>query len=128
MSEVEKELAELRALIIAQQKETLESKIDSSGKVLKWLQSIIAIVVVVVGVGINWGVTKSEITSLKTQVVELKEARAADEALNQATIDKLKTEMIETKLKQAAVDQVLTDIREDVSEIKDDVKKLMRGR
>jgi len=123
---VEDRLVELEELIKA--KITPEKMIDTSGKYIRWLQSIIVLIVVVVGMGITWGMTQGKITSLEAEVTAIKQTATVEHQSTKVERDSLRSDFIGMQVKQASVDQLLNGIREDVSEIKEDVKKLTRGR
>ena len=116
---------ELEALIRAQARpSSTEQSVDRSGKYIRWLQSVIALIVVIIGMGVTWGLTQGKITTLEAQVAAIE--KNVGETKRER--DKLRTDLIEMQVKQASVDQLLNGIREDVAEIKEDVKKLTRGR
>lgn len=124
---LEQKITELEALIRAQAQpspSSIEQSVDKSGKYIRWLQSVIALVIVVVGMGVTWGLTQGKITTLETQVTTIENTLTQTKTER----DKLRTDFIGMQVKQAAVDQLLNGIREDVAEIKEDVKKLTRGR
>lgn len=123
---LEQRLDKLEDLIIKQS--SVEQSIDKSGKYIRWLQSVIAIIFVVVGMGVTWGLTQGKITSLQTETNSLKESIKVERITSKTERDKLRTDFIEMQVKQASVDQLLNGIREDVAEIKEDVKKLTEGR
>lgn len=123
---LEDRLVELEELIKAQS--TPEKIMDTSGKYIKWLQSVIVLIVVVVGMGITWGLTQGKITSLETDVATLKGAATAERQMTKVERDTLRSDFISMQVKQASVDQLLNGIREDVTEIRGDVKKLIENR
>jgi hypothetical protein len=104
---------ELQSLREAQSKPDV---IDSSSKYIRWIQSVIGLVVLVVGLGINWGVTKAELTSVK----------AAAQAQS-TQIEKLEGDILQLQLKQAGDDQLLKSMKEDLKEIRGDVKKILEA-
>jgi Tfp pilus assembly protein PilO len=129
---LDKRIDDLEALIRAQTHtphlSSIEQSIDKSSKYIRWLQSIIALAIVVVGMGVTWGLTQGKITTLETEVTTLKETVQVERILTKEERNKLHTDLITMQVKQASVDQLLNGIREDVAEIKEDVKKLTRGR
>ena len=91
---------------------------EKSEKYLRIIQSVIALTVLVIGLGINWGMTKSELATLKSKHEELL-----------SKIDKAEGSIFQLQLKQAGDDQVLKTLQVDIMEIKKDVKKLLeKGR
>jgi peptidoglycan hydrolase CwlO-like protein len=102
--------------------------IESSGKYLKWLQSAIAVLAVIIGLGITWGITTTELATHQTQISELKETVKDERSMYKNEIDKLKAEVMELKLKDATKDQILVTIQKDLAEVGQDVKKLLRNR
>ena len=125
---LEQRIDELESLIRAQARpqtpSSVEQSVDKSGKYIRWLQSVIALVIVVVGMGVTWGLTQGKITTLETQMTTIEKTLGDTKGER----DKLRTDFIEMQVKQASVDQLLNGIREDVAEIKKDVKQLTRGR
>ncbi len=90
---------------------------DDSRKYLGWLQSIIAIVVVIVGLGVTWGITTTKLSVMEATQQEQKRQYHAD-------ISKLQANVHELQLKQAKDDQLLITIKEDVGEIKKSLQAL----
>lgn len=109
----------------------LEGKPDmikQTNSYLKWLQVAIVIIAVILGVGANYQMTKSNIAILQTQVAEIKEDRDKKEALWKAETDKLKTEVVTLKMKGAAGDQWRTTTTETLGEIKQKLDELAKKR
>jgi hypothetical protein len=113
---LEQQIKELQDLVErqAQPKPSLLSE-------LKWLQTAIAIIAVIIGLGINWGITKTKLEVLSTRQEETV-------ANYQERTKTLEEQVRELQIKQASNDQILQTIQSDIREIKDDVKKLIRGR
>lgn len=111
-----------------QEKEQVATALQQSGRFMKWLQTLIAVVVVIAGAGVTWGITRSEITHLQTQISEIKEQRKDEQILHREEVSKMQEEILSLKLKAATVDTTLNNIESDVAEIKEDVKKLVRNR
>ena len=85
----------------------LEAKPDlmkRSGAVMKWIQGIVALIIIVFGIGVNYAMTKSSVTALETQVADIKEERDKNEKLWRAETDKLKEEVVTLKMKGAGDD------------------------
>lgn len=126
MSEhLEQEIQELKQMILDQKGQGLISSTKSS---MKWLQSVIALILVVAGLGVNWGISTSKIAALESRVEEMKANHEAEMKLARDEIDKLQSEVIEIKLHNAAGDQILNVIVKDLDEIKTDLKKLVKGK
>lgn len=134
--ELEKQIEELKGLLESHKKEDDDfhtyvrasrggnssgNVMESSGKLFKWIQSIIAIVVVIVGLGVNYGVTKTKIDVLQEKVTTY------ERVLNNRIV-KTEHDVHELQLKQAGDDQLLQNMQNDISEIKSDVKALVERR
>lgn len=121
--ELEKQIEELKALVIAQAKRPndVESAVETSKKYIGWIQSVIAVAAVVIGLGINWGVTKTKIEVLEGTVDHM-------EQVLQGRLDKAENDVHELQLKQAGDDQILRVIQTDIAEIKKDVKQIIERR
>ena len=91
--------------------------VTESRKYLGWLQSVIALVVVVIGLGINWGITTTKMGVIENTQKEQK-------LQHNSEINKLQHDVHELQLKQAKDDQLLVTIKEDVKEIKRNVEAL----
>lgn len=87
----------------------------SAEKIIKWVTFFLPILVVLVGLGINWGVTKTELSDVKYRMEELRNKR-----------NKLQSDVHELQLKQASETQILENIRSNLKEIKIDIKDLKK--
>ena len=129
---LEQRINDLEDLIRAQARtptpSSVEQSVDKSGKYLRWLQSVIALIVVVVGMGVTWGLTQGKITTLETKVATMQQTYDREHELYQKERAKLRGDLTEMQVKQAAVDQLLTSIRDDITEIKTDVKAMAERR
>lgn len=101
--------------------------IEKSGRLMKWAQTLMALIIVIAGLGINWGMSKANISSLETQISEMKEARSEEKTLYRAETNKLKSDVLELQLHKAATVEILKNIEADVSDIKKAVNKLARN-
>jgi hypothetical protein len=101
------ELDEIRTLIRQQQNQ--QHSIDKYTKVI---QTVIYVLVLVIGLGASWGMMNSKLTTLDT---------ATDK------ISSLESRLHSLEIKQAAGDEILKMIRSDISEIKDELKKFNKG-
>jgi len=126
--ELEQEVARLRGRLEAaeatQQHGTVSQAVDSSGKILKWLTTVISILAVIIGLGVNWGMTKAELSTVSTQISEIKEDRDKKEVLWKAETDKLRAEVIELQIKGAADDQWRTQTTRTLDKIEKALDKL----
>lgn len=102
--------------------------VENSSKVLRWMQTVIALILVIAGLGMNWGITKAEMATQKTQIAELKEDVRDEQKLRKAEVDKLKVGVLELQLGKAANDQLMVTIQSTLDEIKSDVKAIRRSR
>ena len=93
---------------------------DDSTKWMDWIKGLIGLLVLLVGLGINWGISKTKIEVLETKI-------DAVERTMDARIMKVEEDVHELQIKQASNDPVITQIQKDVTEIKADVKKLADG-
>jgi hypothetical protein len=122
---LEEEIESLKALIISNRQ---PDAIDTSSRYMKWIQSIIAIVIVIAVLGINWGISTSRISALEVRLTEVKESSHAIHTLKQHEIDKLKEEVMALKVSNGSKDTILVVIQKDVDEIKNDIKTLIKGK
>lgn len=131
MPSIDERLEKMEKLLeahAAPREDTVEKAVDKSAKYMKWVHTAITLAAILIATGVTWGLTQGKVSTLEAQVGVLNTTVSAERTSSKEEIDKLKNKIIEIQVKQAAADQVLTDIREDVAEIKDDVKKLTRGR
>lgn len=100
------ELDEIRTLVKQQHQH------NSLEKYAKIIQTIIYVLVLVVGIGASWGLMESKLATAAqaTEKVAILEARLQS-----------------LEIKQATGDEILKMIRADISEIKDELKKITRG-
>ena len=105
------------------------STVDTSRKYLGWITTVITIIAVVISLGINWGVTKSELTSLQTQITKSEEQAAKKETLDRMEKSKITQDVMELKMKGAADEQWRTSTTESLKKINTAVERLVqRGR
>jgi archaellum component FlaC len=114
--DLKKELDELKDLIKSRPSD-LEASRDNNNKWMGWIRNLVAVVAVLIGLGVNWGVTKTKIEVQEAYIAAL------DERVTER-INKMDADIHELQLKQAGYDQLLQTIKEDVAEIKKDVKSI----
>jgi hypothetical protein len=121
--ELEKQIEELKALVLAQSQKPndVETALEKTSKFAKYIQSIVALVIIIVGLGVNWGISTTKISVLEQRV-------ASFEELMTTRIGKTEQDIHELQLKQAADDQLLQTMQSDITEIKTDVKKIIERR
>lgn len=95
----------------------LEKVVTSSGKYVKWIQGILGLLIVVVTLGISWGVTTTKIEVIETTVQHQK-------LVVGSRLEKTEEDIHELQLKQAGNDQILKNDQLTIYEIKADVKAL----
>ena len=108
---------ELMAQVLGQLSKPQPDVVTSSSKYIGWIQGMAGLVVLVIGLGINWGITKTKLEVLETTV-------EAQKTLMLDRLEKAEQDVHELQLKQAGDDQLLKNIQSSVEEIKADVKKL----
>ena len=114
--ELQKQIEELKGMV-QMRRATDGNGNQAAAKYLKWIQGIIGVSVIVVGLGINWGISQTKI-SVQAEKIAALENRLEDR------VGKLNNELHELQLKQAKDDQILITIQEGVAEIRKDVKAL----
>lgn len=122
-------------------KRTLEDARDNTTKWLTWGKALIGLVVFVVMIGFNMGVSLYKLDAVDTNVENLTlkvstlETQLDSKIQTEVTklksnfegkISKHESDILELQLKQAAQSPIITQIQKDVTEIKHDVKKLSR--
>ena len=108
--------------------ETKPDVVKRSGALMKWIQSIIALIIIVFGVGANYAMTKSHVTALETQVANIEKEQDKEESLWRAETDKLKEEVVTLRLKGAGNDQWRETTTETLAEIKTAIVELTKKR
>ena len=112
-----------------------EQAIVKSGKYLKWLQTIIAIIVVVVGMGVTWGMTQGKATAQASEISNLKEVTEGNRKdiveiqIEQAPIKKslVDIQRVQVEMKQDMKND-LNNLKNDIKDEMKELKKLLRGR
>lgn len=117
--DLQQEIQELRSLIQENNNRPnpVTAAIDTSGKYIRWIQATVGLVILIVGLGINWGITKTEIEVTQTKVSHIEEVVTS-------RIEKIEQDVHELQLKQAGDDQILKNIQITLDEIKVDIRKL----
>lgn len=106
LESIRDELDEIRTLVKQQNHH------NSLDKYAKIIQTIIYIAVLIVGIGASWGLMESKLST-------------ASKAIEQVAV--LEARLHSLEIKQATGDEILKMIRADISEIKDELKKITRG-
>lgn len=122
-SELHKEVEELKALILAQKEaktNDVEKAMDTSGKYVRWIQGIVGLLILLVGLGVNWGITKTKIEVMENNIANV-------ESVLNDRISKAEGDIHELQLKQAGNDQILKNIQSSIEEMKADVKTLLQN-
>jgi hypothetical protein len=84
------------------------------------LYGIITLVAFVVGLGVTWGTLTSRMSTLETNFAEYKEGA-------KEKITKLENQVYQLELGKVSSDIILKNIDTNVTELKDEVKKLNKG-
>lgn len=108
IDQIEQELKELKCLL---EKKNGNGSWSSH---LKGIQAFVYIIVIVIGMGVSWGVSTSKLSAMQATVTSMQQQ------LNQTEQD-----LRELQLKQAGDDKVLETLQKDITEIKSDLKKLI---
>ena len=87
--------------------------IETSRKYLSWLQAVVGMGIIVIGLGINWGITTTKIGILEANIES-----------SQEHISKLENDIHALQLSQARDDQLLILIQSTLKEVRDDIKTL----
>ena len=109
LEQVKKELCDLKQL--------LTKKNGNGNGVFKGLQALIYIFVILIGMGVSWGVATAKLGSVEADVREVK----ARQQMSDTNIQNI-------QIKEAADDQILKRIEIDISEIKTDLKTVLNQR
>ena len=110
---------EILALVKSLREENAKLKVQSTSK--WWVSPTVSILVIIVGIAINWGVVTASISHLE-KVTDSNTTRVFD---NQLTIINLDRQYVEIKTRSTIM---LDRISKDVDEIKNEVKKMSRRR
>jgi hypothetical protein len=121
--ELEKQIIALKSLIEKQANKSndIELTLDKTNKITKWVQSVIALAIVIIGVGISWGISQTKISVLEHDVANYK-THTTDKMI------KIEENIHELQLKQAGDDQLLQTMQRDITEIKENVQKIIERR
>ena len=112
-----------------------EGVMEQSGKLVKWIQGVIALVAIVLSVGVSYGVSTAKLSSLETanatlkgEIQKLEGKLEAHKEAEKTDKEKLETAVHELQLAQARDDQLFKSMDKSLEELKTDVKKLLRRR
>lgn len=101
---------------------------DIPKKYLGLITSTITIVTMLIGLGINWGMTKAELTTVNTRIEEVKNDRDKKEVMYKSEIDNLKEEIVVLKMKGAADEQWRKNTTETLQKIEQALERLANTR
>jgi len=111
----------------------VEKAVSTSGNFAKNLISIIVLITMVLSLGINWGITTSELSSLRTQISEMKEQRINDikegqtlNSLKKNENDQLRKRVLALELSDAADREWKNNITKSLADIKTLLEQLRR--
>jgi uncharacterized coiled-coil protein SlyX len=109
-SQEKTELSELLTLLKAHMKDE-QTSLDKLSKGSKVVQAAAYLVVLLLGIGVAWGMTSSKIAAAEHTAVQ---------------VVKLEERVQDLEIHSAADAEVLKSIRSDISEIKEELKKINR--
>lgn len=89
-----------------------ENRVGHMDKYAKVLQVAVYVIVLIVGIGVSWGVMSSRLASVE----KTNEQVAA-----------LETRVRQLEIKESGSSEILNSIRSDVSDIKTELRKLTKG-
>jgi len=117
---IQKQLNELKQMLTNKQA-SVEDQVEKSNKFIRWFQGLAAICVMLITLGINWGMTTARLDIIENNLETQKTSFTNK-------IQQIENDVLELQLKQAGDDQILQTIQGDLLEIKTDVKELVKQR
>lgn len=88
---------------------------DSPSRILQWVVLILPLLVILIGLGVTWGISQAGIEEVKASVRQLETEKKVVEK-----------EIVDLKILQTRDSEVLNYIMNDLQEIKSDLKEIKK--